>query len=172
MNNLKVLISEKELKSRVDEIANKITNDFKNEEIVLACILKGSMIFTADLLRKIRNNDVIIDFMYLNSYGSGTETSGKIDFKLDLTTDIKNKNVIIVEDIIDTGTTLYYLRDLLKKRKPKEIKLCTLLDKPSRRVKQIKVDYVGFEIENKFVVGYGMDYDEKYRNLPYIGYFE
>lgn len=172
MNTIKTLIDEKELNERILEIAKEISADYINEEIVLVCILKGATYFAIDLSKKITNDDIIIDFMKVSSYGSQTESSGKINFKLDLSENIENKNVIIVEDIIDTGITLNYLYNHLKSKNPKSLKLCVLLDKKERRIQDIHVDYIGFEIENKFVVGYGLDYDEKYRNLPYIGYIE
>ncbi len=173
MENIKVLINEKELDKRIEEIAIQISNDFKNEEIILVCILKGSVYFVADLSKKIKDNIVVLDFMKVSSYGIGKrESTGKIDFKLDLSCNIENKNVIIVEDIVDSGKTLKYLQDYLETKKPKSLKLCTLLDKPERRTENIHVDYIGFEIEDKFVVGYGLDYDEKYRNLPYVGFVE
>ena len=173
MEKIKVLINEKELDKRIEEIAIQISNDFKNEEIILVCILKGSVYFAADLSKKIKDNIVVLDFMKVSSYGIGKrESTGKIDFKLDLSCNIENKNVIIVEDIVDSGKTLKYLQDYLKTKKPKSLKLCTLLDKPERRTENIHVDYIGFEIEDKFVVGYGLDYDEKYRNLPYVGFVE
>lgn len=172
MEKIKVLIDEKSLNKRVEEIASQISKDYGNEEIVLVCILKGAVYFATDLSKKIKNN-IIMDFMKVSSYGIGQrETTGKINFKLDLSENIENKNVIIVEDIVDSGVTMRYLYDYLKNKKPKTLKICTLLDKPERRTESIKVDYAGFTIENKFVLGYGMDYDEKYRNLPYIGYIE
>ena len=172
MNNINVLIDEKSLHQKIKELANEISNDYQNEEIILICILKGSVYFATALSQEIKDSSIILDFMKVSSYGSSTESTGNIDFKLDLSENIENRNVIIVEDIIDSGITLHHLRELLSKRNPKSLKICTLLDKPERRKKDVKVDYVGFQIENKFVVGYGMDYDEKYRNLPYIGYIE
>lgn len=172
INKIKTLIDEEKLNKKISEIAKKISGDYINEEIVLVCILKGAAYFAIDLSKKITNDDIIIDFMKVSSYGSQTESSGKINFKLDLSENIENKNVIIVEDIIDTGITLNYLYNHLKSKNPKSLKLCVLLDKKERRIQGIDVDYIGFEIENKFVVGYGLDYDEKYRNLPYIGYIE
>ncbi|MBP3707845.1 MAG: hypoxanthine phosphoribosyltransferase [Clostridia bacterium] len=172
INKIKTLIDEEKLNERISEIAKKISNDYINEEIVLVCILKGATYFAIDLSKKITNDNIIIDFMKVSSYGSQTESSGKINFKLDLSENIENKNVIIVEDIIDTGITLNYLYNHLISKNPKSLKLCVLLDKKERRIQDINVDYIGFEIENKFVVGYGLDYDEKYRNLPYIGYIE
>lgn len=169
--DIKVLINEEKIKSRIKEISKEILKDFKREEIVLVCILKGATYFAIDLSKEL-NNNLILDFMKVNSYGNEFESSGKIDFKLDISTDIKNKNVIIVEDIIDSGLTLNYIYDYLIKKNPKNLKICVLLDKKERRIKNINVDYTGFEIENKFVLGYGMDYKNKYRNLPYIGYIE
>lgn len=168
---MKVLITEKEIQKRVTEMANQIMEEYKEKEITLICILKGSIFFTVDLARKMKN-DVKIDFIKVSSYGNGTTSSGQVELKLDLKDSIENKDVIIVEDIIDTGRTLSYLIKFLKARKPKSLKLCTLLDKKERRKLDIKIDYTGFTIPNKFIVGYGLDYDEKYRNLPYIGYFE
>ena len=172
MKKLKVLIDEKNIKNKIKELSDQISNDYKNQEIVLVCILKGAVYFATDLSIEIKENPVVLDFIKVSSYGRGTETSGKLNFQLDLSENIENRNVIIVEDIIDSGITLNYLYEYLNKKKPKSLRICTLLDKPERRIKQVKVDYVGFKIENKFVVGYGMDYDEKYRNLRYIGYIE
>lgn len=171
MGELKVLIDEQKLQARVDEIAKQICEEYKNKEIILICILKGSIFFTVDLARKI-NEDVRIEFIRVSSYGEGTESTGEIKMKLDLKDSIQGKDVIVVEDIIDTGRTLSYLMEYLKMKKPNSIKLCALLDKPERRVKEVKVNYTGFQIPDKFVVGYGLDWDEKYRNLPYIGYIE
>lgn len=171
-DKIKVLIDENLIQKRVNELALEISKDYKDEEIVLVCILKGSSYFTVDLSKKLSNNDVVIDFMKVSSYGGNIETSGKIEFNLDLSTNIHGKNVIIVEDIIDSGLSLNYLYSYLKEKDPKSLKICVLLDKNGRRQKDIHVDYTGFEIENKFVVGYGLDFDEKYRNLPYIGYIE
>lgn len=169
--DIKVLINEEKIKNRIKEIAQEILKDFKNEEIVLVCILKGAAYFAIDLSKQL-NNNLILDFMKVNSYGDELQSSGTINFKLDISTDIKDKNVIIVEDIIDSGLTLNYIYDYLVKKDPKNLKICVLLDKKERRVKPINVDYTGFEIENKFVLGYGLDYKDKYRNLPYIGYIE
>ena len=167
-----VMISEEEIKSKVYEIAKRIEEDYKNEEDLLVVgILKGANIFVADLIRNI-NLDVNMDFMSVSSYGNGTESSGTVKIIKDLDVDIENKNVLIVEDIIDSGLTLSNLVATLKTRNPKSLKLCTLLDKPQRRTADIPVDYVGFVIEDKFIVGYGIDYAEKYRNLPYIGVVE
>ena len=167
-NNIKVLIEESVLQKRVSEIADKISEDFKGESVLLICILKGSIFFTADLARYIKI-PVMLDFMSVSSYGNGTESVGEIKLKQDLDDGIMGKNVVIVEDIIDSGNTLNYLTKMLSARKPKCLKICTLLDKPTRRKVNIKVDYTGFEIDDHFVVGYGMDYAQEYRALPYIG---
>ena len=171
-DKIKVLIAEETIQKRINELAIEISKDNKNEEIVLICILKGSTYFAIDLSKKLINNDVILDFMKVSSYGNNLETTGKINFSLDTSIDIKNKNVIIVEDIIDTGLTLNYLYNYLKNKYPKTLKICALLDKKGRRKENINIDFNGFKIENKFVVGYGLDFDEKYRNLSYIGYIE
>ena len=158
----KILIDEDTLNKRIEELANQISKDYNGEDIVLVCTLKGAVYFTIDLSKKITGSDVILDFVRVSSYGVNNRyTTGKLDFKLDIS-----------EDIIDSGITLNYLRDYLKTKNPKSLKICVLLDKKERRQKEINLDYVGFEIENKFVLGYGLDYDEKYRNLPYIGYVE
>lgn len=172
LDEIKILINEEQLHSRISEIANQISKDYAGEEIVLVCILKGAVYFTIDLSKKLTNNNIILDFMKVSSYGNQKESSGKINFKLDLSENIENRNVIIVEDIIDSGITLNYLYDYLKNKNPKSLKICVLLDKKERRIQDIHVDYTCFEIENKFVVGYGLDFDEKYRNLPYVGYIE
>lgn len=162
-----IMITEEEIKLKVEELAKKIEEDFKGEELLVVGILKGASVFVADLIRKI-NLDVNIDFMSVSSYGNSTESSGVVKILKDLDVNIKGKNVLIVEDIIDSGLTLSNLVDTLETRNPKSLKLCTLLDKPERRKVNIDVDYVGFVIEDKFIVGYGIDYAEKYRNLPYI----
>mgnify|MGYP003358775940 FL=1 len=167
-----VLISEKEIDNRILEIADRINKDYEGEELTLICVLKGGVMFMCDLAKKL-NLNVRLDFMSVSSYGSQTKSSGVVKIIKDLDNSIDGKNVLVVEDIIDSGNTLSYLMDILKKRGPKSIKLCTLLDKPSRREKKdVLVDYVCFEIEDKFVVGYGLDYDQRYRNLPYIGVME
>lgn len=172
MGKIKVLIDEEKLNKRIKEVAEEISKDYKNEEIVLICILKGAAYFAIDLSKRITDSVVILDFMKASSYGNGMETTGNVELKIDLSTNIENKNVIIVEDIIDSGYTLNYLYDYLKNKNPKTLKICVLLDKKERRKKEIKVDYTAFEIENKFIVGYGLDYEDKYRNLPYVGYVE
>ena len=164
-----MLISEKQIKEKVIELGQKIEKDYKGQEIFLIGVLKGASVFISDLMRCI-NLDVKIDFMSVSSYGMSTTSSGIVKILKDIDQDISNKNVIIVEDIIDTGLTLNYLKDYLLKKNAKSIKICTLLDKPERRKCDIQVDYIGFEIEDKFIVGYGIDYKEMYRNLPYIAY--
>ncbi|WP_317315950.1 hypoxanthine phosphoribosyltransferase [Peptostreptococcus russellii] len=165
------LLSEEEIKAKVKELAKRIEKDYEGQDVLLVGILKGASVFVADLMREIKL-DVNIDFMSVSSYGSGTVSSGTVKILKDLDVDIEGKNVLIVEDIIDSGATLSNLYDTLMTRNPKSLKLCTLLDKPERRKVHIKVDYVGYEIEDKFIVGYGIDYDEKYRNLPYIAIVE
>ena len=172
MVEIKTLINEEELHTRVNEIAKQIEKEYEGKDTTLICILKGSVFFTVDLAKSI-NGDVKLEFIRVSSYGEGTESTGEIKMKLDLKDSIKGKDVIVVEDIIDTGRTLSYLIEYLKMKKPNSVKLCALLDKPERRVKKNgKVDYTGFQIPDKFVIGYGLDWDEKYRNLPYIGYIE
>lgn len=172
MEEIKVLIDEKRLDERVTEIAEQINKEYAGKEITLICILKGSVFFTVDLAKKI-NGDVKLEFIRVSSYeGASTESSGEIKMKLDLKDSIQGKDVIVIEDIIDTGRTLSYLIEYLKMKKPNSVKLCALLDKKERRVCDVHVDYTGFEIPDEFVLGYGLDVDEKYRNLPYIGYFE
>ena len=164
----KVLIAEEEIAEIVESLSDKINSDFEGEEVLLVVVLKGSLVFAADLMRKL-DVPVYIDFMRVSSYGMGTVSSGELNIKLDLSTDIENKNVIIVEDIIDTGNTLYSLKQLLLSRKPKQLKICTLLDKPERRTAEVEADYTGKTIPDEFVVGYGLDCAERYRELPFVG---
>lgn len=170
-HKISVMYTEEEVEKRVREIAAQIDKDFEGEEVHLICILKGSIFFTAELAKRI-NRPVSLDFMSVSSYGDGTESSGRIRITKDIDENIEGKNVIVVEDIIDSGRTLSFLLDMLSARKPKTLKLCTLLNKPDRRVVDIPVDYIGFDIPDKFVVGFGMDYAQKYRTLPYIGVVE
>ena len=163
-----ILFTEEELKKRVAELGAAITADYAGKAPVLASVLRGSYIFMADLSRQIKL-PISIDFMSVSSYGAGTSSSGQVEIRKDLSDSIEGKDLIIVEDILDSGNTLYYLLDVLQARKPASIKICTLLDKPERRAKPIESDYCGFTIPDAFVVGYGLDYNEKYRNLPYIG---
>lgn len=166
-----VMFSQEEIEAKVIELAKQIEKDYKGQDLLLVGILKGASVFVADLMRNIDLN-VNIDFMSVSSYGSGTVSSGTVKILKDLDVDIKDKNVLIVEDIIDSGITLRNLYDTLMTREPRSLKLCTLLNKPARKKVDVDVDYVGFVIEDKFIVGYGIDYDEKYRNLPYIAIVE
>lgn len=168
---IRELISEKDVAAKIAEMGAQISEDYKGESIYLLCILKGGVFFTTELAKHI-TVPVSIDFMSVSSYGGETTSSGIVRIVKDLDTPIEGKNVLIAEDIIDTGRTLAYLMEHLWQRKPKSLKLCTLLDKPDRRVSDVKVDYTGFEIPDEFVVGYGLDYDQKYRNLPYVGVVE
>ena len=169
---IRVLLSEEEVDKRIREIAGKINRDYAGRAVHLICILKGGVFFTCELAKRL-TVPVSLDFMSVSSYGSGTESSGVVRIVKDLDQPLEGKEILIVEDIIDSGRTLAYLIDLLQKRNPKSIRLCTLLDKPERRVKkQVTVDYTCFTIPDEFVVGYGLDYDQKYRNLPYIGVVE
>ncbi|MCI7812198.1 MAG: hypoxanthine phosphoribosyltransferase [Lachnospiraceae bacterium] len=170
-HTIKVLVSEEEVNRRIKEIGEQISKDFAGKEIHLVCVLKGGVFFTCELAKRI-TIPVSLDFMSVSSYGAGTTSSGVVKIVKDLDQPLEGKHVIIVEDIIDSGRTLSYLMDMLKKRNPASMTLCTLLDKPERRVVDVKVDYVGFNIPDEFVVGYGLDYDQKYRNLPYIGVVE
>ncbi|MBR6237318.1 MAG: hypoxanthine phosphoribosyltransferase, partial [Firmicutes bacterium] len=160
-----VLITKEELAAKVKELGRKITEDYKGESLLLVGILKGSVPFMADLMREI-DLDVTLEFMSVSSYGSATKSSGIVRIIKDLDVPIEGLNVLIVEDIIDTGLTLDYLKGYLMGRHPKSLKICSILDKPSRRKVDIKGDYIGFEVEDKYIVGYGLDMDEHYRNLP------
>ena len=163
-----ILFDRKIISNRIANIAYRIDKDFNGGDLIVVCVLKGSFLFTSDLIRSISKEECIIDFVKVSSYGSGTESSGEIKLTKDIEVDIKDKNVLVVDDILDTGLSLFYLTNLLIVKNPKVLKTCVLLDKPSRRKYDIKADYVGFEIEDKFVVGYGLDYNEKYRELPDI----
>ena len=168
---IKVLISEEEVDARIRELGEKISKEYEGKQIHLICVLKGGVFFMCELAKRI-TVPVSMDFMCVGSYGDGTKSSGVVRLAKDLDESIENKEVSIVEDIIDSGNTLYYLMDVLRQRKPASLRLCTLLDKPDRRVKDVHVDWTGFEIPDEFVVGYGLDYAQKYRNLPYIGVVE
>ena len=165
------MISETDVDARISEMGKQISEDYAGQTVHLVCILKGSVFFMCELAKRI-TVPVSIDFMSVSSYGDGTKSSGIVRISKDLDETLEGKNVIVIEDIIDSGRTLYYLMDVLAKRNPKSLKLCTLLDKPDRRVKNVEVDYTGFAIPDEFVVGYGLDYAQKYRNLPYIGIVE
>ncbi len=167
----KILYTEEEILKRAREIGEQITNDFAGEKVVLLGTLKGAVLWMADVMKRI-NLDTEIDFISASSYGSGTTSSGVVKIKKDIELDIYNKNVIIIEDIVDTGTTLKFLKEYLADRNPKCVKICTLLDKPAGRKVEIEADYIGFTVEDLFIVGYGLDYDQKYRDLPYISYLE
>jgi len=164
----RILFTEAQLKERVAAVAAEINRDYIGRSPMLVSVLRGSFIFMADLIREI-TLPCTVDFMAVSSYGGGTRTSGQVQITKDLSEDISGRDIIVVEDILDSGNTLSYLLRILQARHPASIKLCTLLDKPSRRVKAVKADYMGFSIPDFFVVGYGLDYAEKYRNLPYIG---
>ena len=164
----KVLFSEEQLRERIRQLGQEITRDYAGQELVLVCILRGSYIFMADLSRAI-DLPISADFIALSSYGKGTSSSGQVELRKDLSDPVEGKHLLIVEDILDSGNTLYYLTNLLKTRHPASVRICTLLNKPERREKDIHPDYVGFTIPDAFVVGYGLDYAEKYRNLPYVG---
>lgn len=163
----RVLFTREQIAARVKELGEEISRDYAGESVTMVCTLRGATIFFADLVREIKC-DVEIDFVACSSYGSGTTTSGEVKMQKDLSSPIEGKNVIVVEDIIDTGTTLLALTRLLKTRNPKSLKVCSFLDKPSRRKVDFKGDYIGFEIENEFVIGYGLDYNQKFRNLPEV----
>ena len=175
-NIARVLLTEEEIQRKVAEMAAEISKDYEDKQLLLVGILKGSMVFMADLMRAV-DCPARIDFMSVSSYGSGTKTSGvvktvssgQVRIILDLKRPIENYDLLLVEDILDSGATLSYLKELLTARQPKSIRIATLLDKPERRKSNITADYKGFEIPDEFVVGYGLDYDEDYRNLPYIG---
>lgn len=165
---LRVLLSEDEIREKVRELGGKITADYKNSNLMLVTVLKGAVVFLADLMRQI-DVPAEIDFMVVSSYGSGVESSGVVKIVKDLDVPLAGKDILIVEDILDSGLTLSYIKELLESRGPRSIRIATLLDKPSRRKVDLQADYIGFSVPDEFVIGYGLDYDEKYRNLPYIG---
>ncbi len=164
----RVLLTQEEIKEKVKELGEKISKDYKGKNLLLVSVLKGSIVFMADIMRSITEH-CRIDFMAVSSYGSSTKTSGVVKILKDLDIPLEGYDVLIIEDILDSGMTLDYIKKLLKGRNPASIKICTLLDKPARRKVDIKADYLGFSIPDEFVVGYGLDYAEKYRNLPFIG---
>lgn len=165
---LRVLLSEDEIREKVRELGGKITADYKNSTLMLVTVLKGAVVFLADLMRQI-DVPAEIDFMVVSSYGSGVKSSGVVKIVKDLDVPLAGKDILIVEDILDSGLTLSYIKELLESRGPRSIRIATLLDKPSRRKVDLQADYIGFSVPDEFVIGYGLDYDEKYRNLPYIG---
>ena len=168
---IKVLITEEEVDARIRELGEKISKEYEGKQIHLICVLKGGVFFMCELAKRI-TVPVSMDFMCVGSYGDGTKSSGVVRLAKDLDESIENKEVLIVEDIIDSGRTLSYLVENLKSRGAKSVRLCTLMSKPSRRVVEVPVDYIGYEIPDEFVVGYGLDYAQKYRNLPYVGVVE
>ncbi|WP_029323804.1 hypoxanthine phosphoribosyltransferase [Butyrivibrio sp. AE3004] len=169
--SVRVLLSEEEVDKRIQEIGEQISKDYAGKTVHLVCVLKGGTFFMCELAKRI-TVPVTMDFMSASSYGSSTKSSGVVKIVKDLDEPINDKDVLIVEDIVDSGRTLSYLMKMLEDRGPASIRLCTLLDKPERRVMDVNVDYTGFEIPDEFVVGYGLDYDQRYRNLPYIGVVE
>lgn len=169
--HVKVLLSEEEVDARIKQIGEQISKDYQDREVHLICVLRGGSFFMCELAKRI-TVPVSLDFMSVSSYGSDTKSSGVVKIVKDLDDSIKDKDVIVVEDIVDSGRTLSYLMEMLEAREPATLRLCTLLDKPDRRVVNVNVDYTGFQIPDEFVVGYGLDYDQRYRNLPYIGVVE
>ena len=169
--HVRVLLSEEDVDKRIQEIGEQISKDYAGKQVHLVCVLKGGVFFLCELAKRI-TVPVSMDFMSVSSYGSATKSSGVVKIVKDLDESLKDKDVLVVEDIVDSGRTLSYLLDMLRDRGPKSIKLCTLLDKPERRVVGVNVDYTGFSIPDEFVVGYGLDYDQRYRNLPFIGVVE
>ena len=170
-HHIEVMLPEEKVDARIREIGEQISREYAGKSVHLICILKGSVYFTCELAKRI-TVPVTMDFMQCSSYGGDTKSSGIVRIAKDLDENIEGKDVIIIEDIIDSGRTLSHLKKLLSQRNPASLKICTLLDKPERRVVDVDVEYVGFQIEDKFVVGYGLDYDQQYRNLPYIGVVE
>ncbi|MBE5848193.1 MAG: hypoxanthine phosphoribosyltransferase [Lachnospiraceae bacterium] len=169
--HVRVMLTEEEVDAKIQEIGEKITRDYAGKQVHLVCVLKGGSFFMCELAKRIQL-PVSLDFMSVSSYGSDTKSSGVVKIVKDLDEPLAGKDVIVIEDIVDSGRTLSYLLQILQSRGPKSLALCTLLDKPDRRVIDVKVDYTGFEIPDEFVVGYGLDYDQRYRNLPYIGVVE
>ena len=170
-DNIKVLISEERLNARIRELAERITKDYAGKPVTLVCVLKGSVFFTCELAKRIEL-PILMDFISVSSYGDATKSSGMINIKKDLDDDIEGKDIVIIEDVIDSGRTLSCLTKVFAERKPASIEIAALLDKPERREVEVPVKYIGFEIPDEFVVGYGLDYAQKYRDLPYIGVME
>lgn len=167
----KILFTHEQIWHRAEELGLEISEDYEGQEIVLIGTLKGAIPWMADLMKNI-TLDTQIDFVSASSYGSGTESSGKVLLKKDISLDLTGKHVLIIEDIVDTGNTLKVLKEYFEEKGPKSVKICTLLDKPARRTADVKADYIGFVVDDLFIVGYGLDFDQKYRNLPYISYLE
>ena len=170
MQEIKVLIKEETINKRLDELAKQIMEDYKGKDIMFLCILKGSVMFTVELAKRIKNN-VQFEFIEVSSY-ENNQSTGKIKLNKDISQSIEGKDVIIIEDIIDSGRTISFLKEYLKRKNPNTLKVCSLLDKPSKRTFEIKADYIGFEVDDKFIVGYGLDDNQNYRNLNYVGYIE
>ena len=169
--HINVLLPEEEVDARIQAMGEQISRDYAGKQVHLICVLKGGSFFLCELAKRI-TVPVSLDFMSVSSYGGGTESKGVVKIVKDLDESIRDKDVLVVEDIVDSGRTLSYLLEMLRSRGPKSLRLCTLLDKPDRRVVDVDVDYTGFRIPDQFVVGYGLDYDQRYRNLPYIGIVE
>ena len=170
MKEIKVLINEEQINERLDELAIQLMKEYEGKDIVFLSILKGSIFFTVELAKRMKNN-IQFEFIEVSSY-ENNESTGKVKLNKDITGSVEGKDVIIIEDIVDTGRTLCYLKEYLIQKNPASLKICTLLDKPSRRIAPVEADYIGFTIENKFVLGYGLDDEQNYRNLNYIGYVE
>ncbi len=167
----KILFTEADIRKRAEELGAQISEDYAGQELIVLGTLRGAVMWMCELLKCI-TLDTKIDFVSASSYGSATQSSGVVRITRDVDMDLYKKNVLIVEDIVDTGTTLKFLKNYLQERNPSSVKICTMLDKPARRRNDLKADYIGFEIDDLFVIGYGLDYDQKYRNLPYISYLE
>lgn len=164
----RILLSEQQIRTRISELAAEVTKDYADKDLLVVSVLKGAFVFMADFVRSVPLN-LHIDFMSASSYGSGTSSSGKLNIRMDLKADVKGKDVLIIEDILDSGVTLSYIKKHILDMGAASVKICTLLDKPERHVADIAADYIGFTVANEFVVGYGLDFAEDYRNLPYIG---
>lgn len=166
-----ILYTEKDIQKRAKELGKQISRDYEGQELIMLGTLKGAVMWMSELMKYV-TCDVKIDFVSASSYGSSTTSSGIVKITKDIDKNIYDKNVLIIEDIVDTGTTLKYLKEYLSDRNPRSVRICTMLDKPSRRKNDLVADYIGFEVEDLFIIGYGLDYDQKYRNLPYISYLE
>lgn len=166
-----ILYTEKDIQKRAKELGKQISRDYDGQELIMLGTLKGAVMWMSELMKYV-TCDVKIDFVSASSYGSSTTSSGIVKITKDIDMNIYDKNVLIIEDIVDTGTTLKYLKEYLSDRNPRSVRICTMLDKPSRRKNDLVADYIGFEVEDLFIIGYGLDYDQKYRNLPYISYLE
>ena len=166
-----ILYTEKDIQKRTKELGKQISRDYEGQELIMLGTLKGAVMWMSELMKYV-TCDVKIDFVSASSYGSSTTSSGIVKITKDIDMNIYDKNVLIIEDIVDTGTTLKYLKEYLSDRNPRSVRICTMLDKPSRRKNDLVADYIGFEVEDLFIIGYGLDYDQKYRNLPYISYLE